>query len=108
MLLLLLGDGEKQQECKEKVRKLGIENRTIFMGIKQNVNDYLMAMDIFVFPSIYEGLGIAVIEAQAAGLPCIVSDRLPSESTVIQELVVRKSIDLPAQEWVKEVLRKRI
>lgn len=105
--LLLLGDGEKQQECKEKVRKLGIENRTIFMGIKQNVNDYLMAMDIFVFPSIYEGLGIAVIEAQAAGLPCIVSDRLPLESTVIQELVVRKSIDLPAQEWVKEVLKKK-
>lgn len=102
--LILLGDGERLQEVKEKVSKLGIEDKIIFLGIKENVSEYLMAMDIFVFPSIYEGLGIAAIEAQATGIPCIVSDRLPAESTVIQELVVRKSIDLPAKEWAKEIV----
>ena len=80
--LLLLGDGHIKEELLSKASRLGIEDKAIFLGNKENVSDFLMAMDIFIFPSIHEGLGIALIEAQAAGLPCIISDTIPKEAVI--------------------------
>lgn len=77
--LLLVGDGKLRERIVEKVKKLGIEDKVIFTGIRSDVEDLMQAMDVFVFPSLYEGLGIVDIEAQANGLPCLISDKVPIE-----------------------------
>lgn len=76
-VLMLIGQGPLMEEIKEKVNNLGLNDCVIFLGQKDNVNEYYNAMDLFLFPSLYEGLGMVVIEAQVNGLPCIVSDEVP-------------------------------
>ena len=56
---------------------MGLQDSVIFLGDKKNIADYLCAMDVFIFPSKFEGLGIASIEAQASGIPVVMSDRIP-------------------------------
>lgn len=102
-VLLLVGDGNLKNSIIEKVKKENLEECVIFTGIKPNVNDVLQAMDVFVFPSIYEGLGISIIEAQAAGLNCIVSDRIPDEA-ILSSLVHKVSLLKSAEFWSKKVL----
>lgn len=80
--LLLVGDGSLREQLIELAKKLDVFNKIIFVGTKDNSNDYLQVMDMFVFPSIYEGLGISLIEAQANGLPSLVSDIIPKEAFV--------------------------
>lgn len=86
--LLLIGDGELKKQIQEKALKLGISSKVIIIKAENNVNEFLQAMDIFLFPSYFEGLGIAAIEAQAAGLPCIISNKVPEE-VILTNLVVR-------------------
>ena len=76
--LLLVGTGNGQSNIREKVDDLGLSDSVFFLGNRGDVNRILQAMDVFLFPSLYEGLGIAALEAQAAGLPCIISDSVPS------------------------------
>jgi glycosyltransferase involved in cell wall biosynthesis len=64
-------------------------------------------MDVFLFPSLHEGLGLVLIEAQAAGLPCIFSNVVPEEADVIKPLVQRISLSQPVSDWVKAVLHQR-
>lgn len=78
--LLLLGEGELQPEIAAKVKQLGLEKHVIFAGVTDNVPAYLSACDIIVMPSLYEGLPLSLIEEQANGLPCIVSDRITQEA----------------------------
>lgn len=80
--LLLLGDGEQMPQVKEKACQLGVEDAVIFAGRRENVPDYLSAMDFFVFPSVYEGLSLALVEAQCSGLYCFVSDTVAPETRV--------------------------
>ncbi len=79
--LLLVGDDKNGlgAQIREKVRTLGIENTVVFAGLRSDVSDLMQAMDVFVFPSRYEGLPVTLIEAQAAGLPCLISDKVPIE-----------------------------
>lgn len=77
--LLLIGDGELLPEMKKKAMESGVGDKIIFLGKRQDVENWYQVMDIFCLPSRFEGLGIAFIEAQAAGLPCIGSDCVPSE-----------------------------
>ena len=74
MVLLLVGDGETRSNIGQKVKDNNLESNVIFLGIKSDVYNYLSAMDIFLLPSFYEGLPVVGIEAQASGLPCIMSD----------------------------------
>lgn len=106
-VLLLVGDGEKQEEIKQKVKELGLENDVIFTGSRADVNLLMQAMDVFVFPSLYEGLGMVFIEAQASGLHCIVSDSVPSESILLPELVCVKSLNDSVKSWAEEVLNRK-
>lgn len=76
-VLMLIGQGPLMEEIKEKVNNLGLKDCVIFLGQKDNANEYYNAMDLFLFPSLYEGLGMVVIEAQVNGLPCVVSDEVP-------------------------------
>lgn len=72
--LLLVGDGELFDCIKEHIDKLNISDAVIMTGSKQNTEDYYQVMDIFVFPSLWEGLPVSVVEAQANGLQCLISD----------------------------------
>ena len=77
--LMLVGNGELELELKQKAEELDIYNSVLFVGAQSNVNKYLSAFDVFVMPSLHEGLGIAAIEAQANGLECVVSSNIPKE-----------------------------
>ena len=91
-------------KMQEKVQELGVAEHVRFLGVRSDVADLMQAMDVFVFPSLYEGLGIALIEAQAAGLPCVVSDTIPHEA-YLTDLVDSESLSAPAEKWAERSLR---
>ena len=74
VMFLICGRGEKENELKEAVIKYGVENKTIFCGFRNDINEILKIADLFIFPSFQEGLPVSVIEAMAAGLPVVCSD----------------------------------
>lgn len=78
-LLLLVGVGEKEQEIRNQVEDLGIDDKVRFLGNRSDVNELYQAMDVFVMPSFFEGIPVVGVEAQFAGLPCIFSDKVPEE-----------------------------
>lgn len=81
-VLLLIGRGSLEEEIKNKVNKLGLSEVVRFLGVRNDIPALMNAMDIFVFPSLYEGLGIVLIEAQATGLPCLTSSTVPRDAKV--------------------------
>ena len=81
-VLLLVGDGELEEQVKERVNELGLADRVIFAGAHRDVERFYQAMDVFLFPSRYEGFGMAMIEAQTGGLLCVASDVVPRETNV--------------------------
>lgn len=83
--LMLIGQGPLQEEMKHKVKELEIENAVMFLGQKTDANKYYQAMDLFLFPSLYEGLGMVLIEAQTSGLPCIASIHVPEIAKVTDD-----------------------
>ena len=92
--LLLVGDGYLQHTVRDQVAALGIQDHVIFTGVRPDVCDLMQAMDIFLFPSLYEGLPVSIIEAQTAGLPCIISDKVPLEckkTDLVQQLNLSES-----------------
>ncbi len=103
--LLLIGDGPARGSIEERASALGIASRTIFAGVRPDVPDFLAAMDVFVFPSLWEGLPLTVIEAQAAGLPCVVSDVISEEADVAPGLTTRLPVGAGAGAWAREALR---
>lgn len=105
-LLLLISDGQLLDEMKEKVSKLGIDENIIFLGKTTEINHYLQAMDIFVLPSHYEGLPVVLIEAQAMGLPCLVSDKVSIESK-LTDLVKFIPIN-DTKLWVDAIINERL
>jgi len=80
--LLWVGDGNMRRDAESLVQKYGLTNNVIFTGVRNDADRLLQAMDVFVFPSFYEGLSVAAIEAQAAGLPCLCSDQVPFETAI--------------------------
>ena len=101
-VLLLVGDGEDIDVIRETVRQKGLETKVIMTGSVTNVEDYLQAMDVFVFPSRFEGLGIAALEAQCAGLPVVLSDHVPGEVRV-SDNVVFLPLEDGASRWAEAV-----
>lgn len=97
-ILLLLGDGPDRQKLEAETARLGLEKSVIMTGNVSNVGDYLSAMDVFAFPSLYEGMPLAMIEAQANGLPCLISDRIPKDIDWT-DLIRRLAIDCAAP-WI--------
>ena len=103
-VLLLLGDGEQKEENWEYCKELGIADQVIMAGNVSNVSDYLCAMDVFVFPSLYEGMPLSVIEVQCNGLPCIISDAVP-EDVFLTDLITPIGLNDPKQRWIDEICR---
>jgi glycosyltransferase involved in cell wall biosynthesis len=103
LVLLLVGDGDLRAEMEQKAASLGISSHVIFTGIRTDVPDLLQAMDCFVFPSLYEGVPVTMIEAQAAGLPCIVSTGVPEECDKTG-LVKHVPLSASVAHWAEEIL----
>lgn len=99
--LWLIGKGTLENEIKNKVKELNIEKYVKFMGIKNNVNEYMQAMDIFLLPSIYEGLGIVLIEAQITGMRCIASENIQEEAIITNHV---QKVNLDKRLWKDAIL----
>ena len=104
-ILLLAGDGKLKKEIEEYCRTKGLEKKVIFAGLRDDVPELLQAMDLFLFPSLFEGLPMAVIEAQAAGLPCLISDRVPIECKKTKQLVRQLKLEAGTEKWSEEAVR---
>lgn len=104
--LLLVGDGEGKAQIQEKVKALGLEDKVIFTGVRSDVSDLLQAMDVFVFPSLYEGVPVTMIEAQAAGLPCVISDNVPKDCIITSDLVTSMSLLDKPRDWAKHIIEQ--
>lgn len=109
MHLLLVGDGSLRSVIEQKVIENGLVNRVTFAGLQPDVPRLMLsAMDMFLLPSIHEALGLVLIEAQAAGLPCVFSDVIPEEADAVKPLVWRISLSKPASDWAEAVIYARI
>lgn len=100
--LILCGDGPLRSELEEKAKRLGIFNKVLFQGVVRNVDEYMMAMDVLVFPSIFEGFPITIIEAEATGLPIVMSDVITAEVD-ITGCVNRQSLTKTPEEWANTI-----
>ena len=101
--LVLIGVGELEQAAREKVRALGLEDRVFFLGQMADVSGWYQAMDCFVLPSVFEGLPVVGIEAQASGLPCFFSDRVTDE-VLLSPRAQRISLRADNAEWAGAIL----
>lgn len=102
-VLLLIGDGELRAQIKDKVEQLEMVESVRFLGVRADTDKLLQAMDVLVFPSLFEGVPVTLIEAQSSGLPCVVSDRVPQE-TKITDLIYFFSLQKRAGQWAEKVL----
>ena len=98
--LLLVGDGPLLTDVNSEINRLQLETKVVFVGAVKNTDEYYQAMDIFLFPSLYEGFGNVVLESQAAGLRTIVSDRLP-KTVKVTDLVTFHSLSLGSVDWAE-------
>lgn len=104
--LLLIGAGDLQDTVKKQVDSLEIQDHVIFTGVRSDVPDLMQAMDVFLLPSLYEGLPVSVIEAQAAGLPCVISDKVPIEckkTNLVKQIDLTEDCEFWAQEIISAV-----
>lgn len=102
--LVLLGDGELMAQVQEQVKMLHLDEHVLFLGKRDDVNCWYQVMDVFCLPSRFEGLPMVLVEAQAAGLPCITSSSV-TEEVVITKAIVR--LPLIVNEWVEQILTHR-
>ena len=102
--LLLVGDGYTRKDIEKKVEEIGIQEDVIFAGISKEIPQYLSAMDSFLFPSLFEGLGIVLLEAQINGLPCVLSDVVPNAAK-LGENYYPQSLNASDLTWAEAVSR---
>ncbi len=101
--LLLLGEGDDRAKLEALISEYGIKDYVIMTGNVMNVHEYLSAMDVFAFPSLYEGMPLSIIEVQSNGLPCVISDAVPKDvflSDLLHPLSLNDSEDL----WIDTIL----
>jgi glycosyltransferase involved in cell wall biosynthesis len=102
---LLLGDGPLRERIRRKAERAGIADRVIFAGVRADVPRVMLgAMDLFLMPSHHEGLPLVLMEAQAAGLPCVISSVISPDTDVVGHLIRRLPLSLSADEWAGEAL----
>lgn len=113
-ILLLAGQGPLMEEMKEKVKILGIEDSVKFLGQRNDINELYQVMDLFLFPSLYEGLGMVAVEAQVSGLPCVVSTEIPEIAKVTEKITfinLENKIEIWTEiifKYLKNINRKNI
>ena len=102
-VLMLVGTGELQQQMQDKVRAMGLEDSVIFTGLRFDIPKLLCAMDVFVFPSFFEGMPNTIIEAQATGLPCVLADTITPDAD-ITGLLTYLPLSISADAWADAAL----
>lgn len=100
--LLLIGAGDLKDEIINKVHSLNLDGKCVFAGVRSDIPALLSCMDVFLFPSLFEGLSVVLIEAQASGLPCVVSSVLSSETKLI-DIFIQVKLNDSAQKWAEIV-----
>ena len=101
--LVCCGQGVLMPSVKEKAAQLGILDRIQFPGVVMNANEYMMAMDAFIFPSIFEGFPMSIIEAEATGLPIVMSDVITKEVDM-SDLIHRHSLNDSPSKWAETIV----
>lgn len=101
--LILVGEGPLRPQIENMVQEKGISDKVHFLGIRSDVPQILGALDLFILPSHYEGLGNVLIEAQAAGTPCLISDTVPDEVDLNIGLVQFESLRNPVAQWLERL-----
>lgn len=104
--LLILGEGELQKQIESKVESINATEKVILAGSVENVCDYMQAMDCFLLPSAFEGFGIVLLEAQAAGLPCFASEKVIPEETNVTGNITFIDLKQSAEMWAEIILKK--
>lgn len=104
--LLLIGSGEDEEKIKSKVKKLNLENKVTFLGLRKDVKNWMQAMDVFVFPSLFEGLGIVLVEAQANGMDIYASKEGVPPIAKMSENFEFISLNQSAKKWAETILAK--
>ena len=102
--LLLVGNGELADEVKKQVFDYRIEDKVFFCGVRADIPALLSAMDVFIFPSFYEGMPNTIIEAQATGLPCVMSDTITKEAKITDD-VLYVPLTRPVTEWANIAIK---
>ena len=102
-VLMLVGGGDLQEKIEAKVRALGLEAAVRFVGIRSDVNYVMQGFDLFLLPSLYEGLPVTMVEAQAAGLKCIISDAVPKQCAITDNVEII-SLSESAEQWADKIL----
>ncbi len=106
--LLLVGDGPLWAQIQEKAHQMNLSDRIILTGVCSHVPQLMLGtMDLFLLPSLHEGLPLVLMEAQAAGLPCIFSDVITQEVEVVRVLMQRLSLCQPASAWSEAILANK-
>lgn len=103
--LLLVGEGGLRVQLENLAKEYDVYDKVKFVGIREDINVMLHSMDVFVFPSIYEGLGLVLLEAQAAGLQCIVSEAIQSEADLGLGLIRKLNLSDGVEKWLEEILK---
>ncbi|MFG6496244.1 glycosyltransferase family 1 protein [Fictibacillus sp. UD] len=101
-VLLLVGDGELRSQIEKKIKDLNLENKVILTGKRDDISELLQAMDVFIFPSHFEGLPVTLVEAQASGLPCIVSDNVTKQVKITDNIAYVK-LDNTISTWIETI-----
>ncbi|MGF7012572.1 glycosyltransferase involved in cell wall biosynthesis [Lachnospiraceae bacterium PF1-22] len=101
--LLLIGEGGNKREIEKRVNHLGVADKVWFMGVRHDISEILMAADVFVFPSLFEGLPVVAIEAQASGVYAFLADTITDE-VALTDKVRFLSLESGAKEWGKQIL----
>lgn len=108
MRLLLIGTGSLLPEIQAKVTQMGLTDLVIFGGVRNDIPRLMKGlMDVFLFPSLYEGLGLVLVEAQAAGVPCVFADIVPAEADLVKSAISRIPLTKSASHWAEIILVKR-
>lgn len=102
-ILLLVGEGHLRPSIEKKVEQLGLTSKVKFLGLRNDIPNLMQAMDLFLFPSLFEGLPVVLVEAQAAGLRCVISDVITKESDVTGRIDYLR-LNQPPEQWADRIL----
>lgn len=104
-VLLIIGEGEAKEHLCHLVKKRGLQNHVIFLGVSLHVQELLQGMDVLLMPSRIEGFGITAIEAQVGGLPVVCSDQVPEEVMLDKNLMIRIPLYKSKRRWVEALVK---
>ena len=99
---ILVGDGVLREQIEEKILKLNIQNNVYLLGIRDDVDKIMKEFDLFIMPSIYEGLGLVLLEAQVSIVPCLVSEAIQPEADLGVGLVKQLNLSDGIHKWAEE------